>query len=177
VTRPAHHPAPTIIASQLEALAKQLRANGDQAKLWALILSARGYPSATLGSGARSSDTTTSTERAVGLSGDDGPLTPPDAAWNGVDGELDRYLALLTHTASHVASLLTRLLAHASDDDPIPAGTGPCALRTCEHFCVPRKKPSDRLRRGLCPSHYNQWLLLGKPDLIGFGRMLAADVA
>jgi hypothetical protein len=97
--------------------------------------------------------------------------------WNGVDGELDRYLALLTHTASHVASLLTRLLAHASDDDPIPAGTGPCALRTCEHFCNPRRNPDDRLRRGLCPADYKRWARLGRPDIRTLETLNGQDVA
>jgi len=174
----AHHPAVTVIANQLEALAKQLRVNGDQAKLWANILSARGYPTATLGSGARSSDTTTSTERAVGLSGDTGPLTPPDAAWNGVDGELARYLRLLWLTASQVDVLMVRLLAHASDDDPIPGGTGPCAIRHCEHFCNPRKDDNDHLRRGLCPTHYKRWTRVGRPDLTTLERIInGQDVA
>jgi len=177
MTRPAHHPAPTVIANQLEALAKQLRVNGDQAKLWATVLAARGYPSATLGNGARSSDTTTTVERAVGLSGDTGPLTPPDGPWNGVDGDLARYLRLLWLTASQVDVLMVRLLAHASDDDPIPPGTGPCTYKGCEHFCNPRKNPNDRIKRGYCPAHFLRWWRLGQPDRTQFEQTGDEQVA
>jgi len=171
VTRPVHHPAPAIIAGQLEALAKQLRVNGDQAKLWATVLAARGYPTATLGSGARSSDTTTTVERAVGLSGDTGALTPPDGPWNGVDADLAWSMRLVWLTSTQLDVLMARLLAHASDDDPIPAGTGPCTFKGCEHFCNPRKNPNDRIKRGYCPSHYWRWWHLGRPDRAVFESM------
>lgn len=172
MTRRPTHPTPAVIAAQLERTARNLRTNGTQAGRWATLLAARGYPTATIGNGTRTTATATSVERAVGLAGPDGPLTPPDPQWTDIDAILARLLRLLFWTAVRADTLVDRILAHATTDDPIPGGTGPCALRTCEHFCNPRKKPSDRLRRGLCPSHYNRWLEAGQPDLATFARTL-----
>lgn len=160
-----HRPKPAIISDQLERTAKLLRTNGERARILANILASRGYPAATLGSGTRGSDTTSSTERAV--------LDPE--TWAGIDDQLARTERLLWATALMVQGMTERILACAPDDDPIPAGTGPCTIATCEHFCNPRKKPSDRLRRGFCPSHYNRWILLGRPSRSEFIEYLMAD--
>jgi hypothetical protein len=153
-----HRPKPAVLANQLEALAKLLRDNGETPRVLADILASRGWPAATLGNGARSSDTTSSTERAA---------IDPDQ-WVAVDDQLARTERLLWATANRVYGLHVRIMAQAPGDDPIPAGTGSCTIPTCEHFCNPRKKPHDRLRRGFCPNHYNRWLTYGKPDRTTF---------
>lgn len=162
----AARPAPSVLADQLEALARTIRANGNRPRVMASLLASRGYPTATLGNGAPSSDPTSSTERAA--------LDP--GYWVDIDVNLARAERLLWSTGVLVATYHSQILAQASDDDPIPAGTGPCILREiCEHICNPRKRPSDRLRRGLCPSHYNRWIYYGQPDLTTFKNILSGE--
>src|SRR5690606_6739988 len=67
----------------------------------------------------------------------------------------------LVDTLLRVQSYISIVDAHAPDDDPTPVGTGPCTIRTCDHTCLPRRNPDDRLRSGLCPACYaafRRWL-------------------
>lgn len=143
------HPDPSSIAEALEAAAKALRSNGMDAISMASILASRGYPSATLGDGgSRGSDTTSSTERH----GD--PDNHPTFA------NIDWYYAQLLHTAwtsaTKIASRTVEIIAHATDIDPTPAGTGSC--RACNRLCRPTAaKPGNRLKAGLCPTCYKAW--------------------
>ncbi|MCI0635559.1 MAG: hypothetical protein L0206_16840 [Actinobacteria bacterium] len=110
---------------------------------------ATGYPTRTLSDGAgRSSDSTSSTERA--------------ATETGLFADLDyRYAAALDtldRALADAEGAVNRVMAHASDDDVVLAGTGPCVVTTCDHLCNPRKKPDDRLRGGLCPACHQAWL-------------------
>lgn len=123
------------------------------------ILAARGFPSGTLGAGARSSDTTSSTERAIGLAaGETTPLVPPDPSFVGIDEKLARHMRLIWAAVTEAAGLVGVVNSHAPDDDPIPAGTGHCEC--CEKFCRPdgSKDPDNRLRSGLCPACHQAWL-------------------
>jgi len=110
---------------------------------------ARGYPSSTIGDGgSRGSDTTSSTERAA--------LANPIFAALGSNFEVA--LGALGVQLTIVENLTLTVLAHASDDDPIPAGQGPCVVPTCDHVCNPRKNWDDRRRAGLCPACHQSLL-------------------
>jgi hypothetical protein len=54
------------------------------------------------------------------------------------------------------------VLARGDDDDLLPVGSGECPR--CGHFCRPDKKYTDRIKSGLCPSCYQAWYRLGRPD-------------
>jgi len=97
--------------------------------------------------------------------------------WAGIDEHLARAERLLWSTASLVERYHAQLMACAPDDDPIPAGTGPCVLKLCEHFCNPRKNPNDRLKRGLCPTHYKLWQRSGNPGLEWLDQYLRGEGA
>lgn len=138
------HPQPSQLATYLHRLATTLDTSGDTAITRARSLAERGYPAGTLGSGSRSSDTTSSTERAA--------LNPNP--WAGVDDDLARALRRLWADATIVEGLVDRILAHASDDDPIPAGRGHC--QACEAFCKGDGE-NDRLRSGFCHACSMAW--------------------
>ena len=130
------HPEPAVIATHLRRLAALLDDRGTAAINTAHLLADRGYPTNTAG-GPRSSDTTSSTERAA--------LNPHP--WTNVDRNLHATLTQLWHNLGDTEGLLTRLLAHAPDDDPIPVGRGHCAA--CNTFCT-GDGDNDRLRSKLC---------------------------
>jgi len=110
---------------------------------------AQGYPSHTLGDGgSRGSDTTSSTERAA--------LATPIFAALGSNFEIA--LGALGIQLAIVENLTATVMAHASDDDPIPAGQGPCVVSTCDHVCNPRKNQDDVRRKGLCPACHQSML-------------------
>lgn len=149
---------PSVLADYLETVAARLRARGDAAIDMAGLLAARGYPTGGNG-GARSSDPTSSTERAAGLAGDDGDATP-DTRWVNVPAELAHDMRQLWYHATRVDGTISRVLGHASTDDQTPAGTGLCYLhRLCEESCRPTKKnPDNRLRNGLGPRCHSAWM-------------------
>lgn len=140
------HPEPKVIAAYLKRIATQLEARGDTAVTTAGLLADRGYPASSNG-GSRSSDTTSSTERAA--------LNPD--GWTGISDELAQAMRGLWHQATQVEHLLAKVLAHASGADPIPVGRGNCAA--CDHFCT-GDGGNDRLRNLLChtcTSAYSRW--------------------
>lgn len=143
-------PRPTVLAGYLERLAKQLRDRGDYATEMAHHLAARGYPAGN-GDGRRSSDTTSSTERAG--------TTEPNK-WVATVDELAEDMRKLWYHATRVDSAMSRILAHATTDDQVPVGTGACYLtKLCEEFCRPTlKDPDNRLREGLGPACWQAWL-------------------
>jgi hypothetical protein len=163
-----NHPPLTQLAQHLRDLAKLLDTNAGhnrtsaqvgkcscvECKAWLLGSGARGYPSSTLGdgTGTRTSDTTSSTERAAGI------LTDHPDPWAHIDMELRTRLHALWRSGLRVAATIDQIVAHAPDDDPLPAGTGPCTIRTCETVCRPdAKRPDNRLRAGLCPACRDAW--------------------
>jgi hypothetical protein len=104
---------------------------------------AAGYPTRTISDGGgRSSDRTSSTERA-GTSG---------GLFVDLDFDLASALDGLDQRLASAEGLVAKILRHASDVDVVPSGIGPCCVATCEHFCDPRKDSEDRIRSGLCPA-------------------------
>lgn len=164
------HPPYRRIAGNLRDFANVLDALGEHNRRAAAvgnchclgcraeILAARGFPTGTLGSGARSSDTTSSTERAVGLGGGGEVLSPPDPVFVGIDQKLAKHMRLIWAAVTEASGLVGVVNSHAPDDDPIPAGTGHCEC--CERFCRPdgAKDPDNRLRGGFCPACWRSWL-------------------
>lgn len=142
-TQPAHNPtnANNSLCRCIECRARLLGTG------------ARGYPHGTLGdgTGARSSDSTSSTERAAGI-------VHQLSSWANIDTELTKALQTWWHTGLIVQTIIDRITTHAPDDDPLPAGTGPCTIRTCETVCRPdNRRPDNRLRAGLCPACWTSW--------------------
>jgi hypothetical protein len=141
---------PTVLADYLERVATMLRDRGDTAIDMAALLASRGYPGST-GSGSRSSDTTSSTERAG---------TTDPGQWAHVPAELAHDMRQLWYHATRVDGTMSRVLGHATTDDQTPAGTGLCYLhRLCEECCRPTlKDPDNRLRNGLGPACHQAWM-------------------
>lgn len=155
------HPDPSTIADALEAAATALRKDGLAAITMASTLAARGYSAVTLGDGgSRSSDTTSSTERH-------GNQHHP---WANLDHTYARLLRVAWQLASKLTAHTTSILAHATDIDPTPAGTGAC--RACNRVCRPdAQRPGNRLRSGLCPTCSRAWQRYMKAD----GSMLWSE--
>jgi hypothetical protein len=154
-------PTPTVLARNLRQLADRLDDEGDKAVRRAAVLAARGWPVSVNGSeGGRSSDPTSSTERAA--------LNP--GPFDGIDYRMRTQLSNLGVSVILLHASLDLVMAHASDDDPIPAGTGSCQVVGCDHICNPRKNPNDRLKAGYCPKHWRRWLRQGRPDRGWFER-------
>lgn len=143
------------------------------------LLAARGYPSSTLGSGSRSSDTTSSTERAAGVA------TGRLPRYVDLDVTLAARLRTLRYTADEVAALVRELRSHERadlSDDPTPAGTGSCVA--CGEFVRPGTDPDRRLRSGLgpaCHSSYMRWQKThphsSRSDFIGWRRAQGGSCA
>lgn len=167
----ARHPLPKVLADHGLRVSKLIADHGARAQALAVVLAVRGYPAST-GGGPRSSDTTSSTERAA-IGG--APSDPSNGdrwrpgEWDGIDEHLAQLLHDRWHNDLAIEHLLAKILAHASDDDPIPAGTGSC--RRCEKFCRPdADHPDNRIRSGYCQPCYRRWVRLGKPDRTTFER-------
>ena len=106
------------------------------------LYAARGFPSSTLGSGSRSADTTSSTERAAvgGL-----------ARFVDLDTTLAAQLRTLRYSADELAALVVLLRSHDTMDDQLPAGSGSCAA--CGEFVRPdADRPDRRIKSGLGPA-------------------------
>lgn len=174
--RLASHPTPAVLANHGRDVAKRISEHGAQTILRSSVLATRGLPSNTAGGGGRSSDPTSSTERAAGLSGDDGEATPPDSEWLGIDATLAQLHRDWWRIGVQLLSAYDRILATGSEDDPVPAGTGSC--RRCDTFWRPSaEKPNDRIRSGYGPCCYFKWVRAGKPDKTTFDRTVDEDVA
>lgn len=116
-TTVANPPTPTTLARNLRQLADRLDDEGERAVRRAPVLAARGYPTSTNGSeGGRSSDPTSSTERAA--------LNP--GMFDDIDGRLREHMRLCWYMAVKIHANLDVILHHAPDDDPIPFGQGVC---------------------------------------------------
>ena len=174
--RLANHPTPAVLANHGRDVAQRIRDHGPQTILRAAVLAARGLPSNTAGNGSRSSDPTSSTERAAGLSGDDGDPTPPDSEWLGIDATLAQLHRDWWRIGVQLLATYDRIQSQGGDDDEIPAGTGSC--RRCDTFWRPTaEKPNDRIRSSYGPCCYFKWVRLGKPDKTWFDRTPDEDVA
>lgn len=151
----AKHPVPKVTAAHLRTVADAIEDHGATAERRAALLAARGWPSGTLGSGSRSSDNTSSVERAVGLQGDD-DVQPRTDRWVDADRELATRWRQAFTAVARLHEYLGDLVAHADDVDPLPAGTGEC--QACGRFVRPSKRrPNDRLRSGLCDRDRKAW--------------------
>lgn len=142
------HPSPMQLATHLRDLAKMLDMQGGLALDRASLLASRGYPASVGGNGPRSSDTTSSTERAA-------LNTHP---WDGIDERITNLMTTIQTNGIDLKGLLSNVLAHADDNDPLPPGTGYCACG-CEHYCSPRQNgDEDRLKNLLAPSCHRAFL-------------------
>lgn len=156
-----HHPQPPIIARNLRQLADQLDDTGQRAIYQAAVLATRGWPHTTTldNNSSRSSDSTSSTERSA--------LEP--GPYDNIDNRLARQLRLMWAATMQLQATLITILSQASDDDPVPAGTGKC-LR-CNKFVRPDgKRPHNRIQAGWCPACYRRWIRAGRPDRSAFIR-------
>lgn len=143
------HPDPDDLAHQLETLARTLRAHGNRRLDLARALAATGYPSNTLGTGARSSDPTSTTEREA--------LTDRPNRFAHIDQVYAHRLTDLARACRELSQVDALVAQHAADIDPIPAGSGECQAcgKVVRHN--PLKRDNDRLRAGLCRSDYDRW--------------------
>ena len=162
---------PSELARILRPLADRLDDEGDKAVRRAPILAARGYPASTNGSeGGRSSDPTSSTERAA---------LNPDPRFDDIDGRLREHMRLCGAMAVMVHANLDVIMSQGTDEDYIRPGTGACQVEGCDHICNPEKNQNDRLKLGrFCPRCYKRWDRWGRPDKDWFERHgMTEDVA
>lgn len=160
-------PSPKQLAAYLHDLADKVLRSGPRALDLAGLLADRGYPTSTAGAGVggRSSDRTSSVERAV--------IAGPDR-WSDTLRQLQHRHRALWVAALHLEAGIDEVLAHASDADPLPPGTGYCVCRGddppkknpdrqtdtwCATYCSPKQNgPEDRLKSGLAPSCHRRFL-------------------
>lgn len=185
------HPSLWSIAQHLRDVAQVLDTHGRHDRTEAAagrcrclpcaaqLLAARGWPASTMsdGTGSRTADSTSSTERAVGLGGGDrGPLVPPLPPlpmFAGIDERLAKHLYLLWQVGLRIQTDARNVLAHADKDDTLPAGSGECGR--CGRFCRPDQKQGDRIKAGYCGACYRLWLRRGKPERSAFSREGGAE--
>jgi hypothetical protein len=155
------------LVRQLRQLADRLDDQGERAMVRAVVLAARGWPVSTNGTdGGRSSDPTSSTERAA--------LNP--GPFDGIDYRMRTQMSTLWTGIIFLHGSLDVVMAHAPDDDPVPVGTGRC-LR-CDKFCRPdNKQPHNRIRAGFCPACDTAWRRAGKPERGWFIRSYVDEAA
>lgn len=163
------HPYPKQLAAYLHRLADKLDRDGGRALEMASLLASRGYPGSTNGNGSRSSDTTSSTERAALIGAPEDPAEGEQwqpHEWEGLDRRVTERVRLLWAMGVAVEADMTRSLAHGTTADQLPPGTGyctcggddPAAPTWCGKFCAPRQNgASDRLRSGLHPACYKRF--------------------
>ncbi len=157
------HPTPRDLAASLRNAADELAKGGDDALNRASHLAARGFAAGTIGDGgARSSDTTSSVERAAGITQNVktfNDIRLPEYA--DLDFHLAQALRELNRYQSWVRVLVANINHHASDIDPIPVGQGECMA--CGATCR-KAHEEDRLRAGFCPTCYQAWSRAGRPS-------------
>jgi hypothetical protein len=133
-------PTPTVLARNLRQLADRLDDEGDRAVRRAPILAARGWPTSTNGNeGGRSSDPTSSTERAA---------LNPDPRFDDIDGRLREHMRLCWYMAVRIHANLDVILSHAPDDDYVKPGTGVCDR--CGLICTNKTRALKLEGTGLC---------------------------
>lgn len=162
LSKPRHDDPPQIHAL-LERVGRSHGADGTRAEVMAGVLAARGWGTTTLGDGGpRGTSPTSSTEREALAE------RTPLSAWKTVEVDYHRSVQALQKAAEDHEHQLLRILGHASDQDPIPGGTGYCEC--CTRFCRPdptRDRAEDRLKAGLCPACYRAYLRAGRPFPLG----------
>jgi hypothetical protein len=164
-----NHPKPDVLADHLNRVAETISEHGLAALELAPQLAARGYPTATIGNGSRSSSDTTSTERAAGTDTE----RERDTRWDAIDQRLATYLRLIWKAGLDLETLITDIVAHASDIDILPAGTGSCVC--CTTLVRPTAKhPDNRLRSGLCPTCHSAWQRFRSANRGDRGTFIAA---
>ncbi len=165
-------PPPATLAAFLRQVANQLESHGDRALDLADLLAARGYPTGGPGGG-RSSDTTSSTERAALVCAPEDPngwhgdaQRWRDGEWDDIDHKLRTAARTVWVAALDLQHDLTRILAHTPICDhlrgkrmcdacpPLSVGRGQCMA--CDHFCEGDGR-NDRLRAGLCHPCNGRW--------------------
>lgn len=148
-------PPPHALAAHLRQVAKLLDGQATHNRTRAAtglcrcptctahLLAARGWPTGTNGTPGRTSDPTSSTESAALVTG----------PFDGLDERLTDAMRQIWTAGLAIQEAMATIHAHAPDDDPLPAGAGPC--QQCDHVCNSRHRgPEDRLRSGLCPNCY-----------------------
>lgn len=163
------NPSPKQVAAYLRRLADKLEAHGGRAWEMVDLLASSGLSATVIGAGSRSSDRTSSTERAA-LDG--APTEPANGdqwrtnAWVEADRRMDVELRLLWRAALAVEASIDNALAHGTTADVLPPGTGYCTCggddpaspHWCGTFCAPRQNgSSDRLVSGLAPTCYRRF--------------------
>lgn len=159
-------PPPETLAKFLRQVANQLENHGERSLDLADLLATRGYPNGGY-DGGRSSNTTSSTERAA-LTGAPEDLTERWHAgeWDDIDRKLRRGMRTIWVAALDLQHDLTRVLAHTPACEhprgkrmceacpPLSVGRGQCMA--CDHFCE-GDGHNDRLRAGLCHNCTGRW--------------------
>lgn len=172
------HSTPRQIAAQLRAAARLLEQDGRLAIVAAGHLAARGWPTGTLGdgTGARSTTDLTSVESAVigRLPDKDVPAELQAGHWDGVDYRLAALQRVAERAAVGLQALITDIVAHAQDLDPIPVGRGECAA--CSKICDPARNPNDRLRSGFCNTCRMRWDRAGRPPRVDWAHARRHEV-
>ena len=152
----------TSTAARLQQLARTLNAiphidrHADcgcprcRAQTWATT----GYPQGTLGdgTGSRSSDSTSSTERhALTLT----PAPTHLARWDAAITALDTAAITLHNLLVELGYDPTNPQKPVTLDDRVAVGRGNCAR--CDRFCIGDGE-TNRLRSGFCHRCYQRWL-------------------
>lgn len=152
-------PQPAHLAHIMRALADMLDQHGDKALEMAPLLSARGWPRSTLGSGSAGNSELTTVEAAV---------EHPDPIWDHIDDELRDKMTETWTDLLALRTLITKVVAHAAPDQkrmPRP-GSGDCFA--CGRYVS--GSANDRLRAGYCDSCRMAWERAGRPDRVQFQR-------
>lgn len=169
-------PTPGTLADLLETVARTLRTKGHDATQLATQLAARGWPTTTLRTGPAGGNSDldddghrielTSVERAAANPG----------PWAGIDERGDELYRAAWRIATDLDAWHTQVLAHGSDDDPLPAGSGTCAA--CGDFVrADGNKPTHNIRGGLCGACRTAKSRLGIIDRDDFIARRRADLA
>lgn len=154
-------PSPRVLADRLEVVVKTLRAHGNRAVQVAPIYATEGVPAARYDRGPRSSDVATPTERAA--------LNPHPNPYEGIDVRLEGCISTLWTVAGITEATIQALVAHAGDDDQLPAGSGTCEC--CGRVVRSDLKEGDRLKAGYCEACYRAWDRAGRPDRFEWVRV------
>lgn len=102
---------------------------------------------------------------ASGVSDPTGSAAAKDSPIDADLAELGRALVGWRESGYHAWRLATRLAAHLTErPHQPPPGAGECVV--CVTY-VPGLG-EDRLKRGMCPAHYQAWIRAGRPVLVAW---------